>query len=252
MLLGCGAQPARACGAGSGPGRLLGALALVRPEYLGVALPPAAVVAGAGSALSGRRRPRRWRPPLPRAGHLRSSLPRGRSATRSPSTASCRSRPAAAQVALRRHLPAADGDPERAARRRCSTNARRCGERLEAEGPVDDPDRMVLERILERVAAEEPPGPGNRRRARPDGPREPRGRLTEEPLRFAGFLADKSYETWTDAARGGDARAALAGAAAGARRPRPRRPRDPALAAALRGAAVGLGPRSPSPRSRPC
>jgi 4-amino-4-deoxy-L-arabinose transferase-like glycosyltransferase len=74
--------------------------------------------------------------------------------------------------------------------------------KLAAEGPVDDPDRMVLERALERVAAE------SHRELETDAALGRLGRqnledgLTEEPLRFAGMMATKSYETWTDAARG--------------------------------------------------
>ena len=42
---------------------------------------------------------------------------------------------------------------------------------------------------------------GNRRGARPAGRQNLEDDVTEEPLRFAGMLADKGYETWTDPAR---------------------------------------------------
>jgi hypothetical protein len=74
--------------------------------------------------------------------------------------------------------------------------------RLGAGGPIDEPSRFVLERVLERVAAESYPeletdaalGRLGREKLEHD--------VTEEPLRFAGMLASKSYEAWTDAARG--------------------------------------------------
>jgi 4-amino-4-deoxy-L-arabinose transferase-like glycosyltransferase len=74
--------------------------------------------------------------------------------------------------------------------------------RLARRGSVDDPDNMALERVLDRVAKESYPeletdaalGRLGRERLEDD--------LTGEPLRFAGMLGSKSYDTWTDAARG--------------------------------------------------
>ena len=74
--------------------------------------------------------------------------------------------------------------------------------RLEAEGPVDDPDRMVLERLLERVAAESYPDLETDAALGRLGRRNLEDGVTEEPLRFAGMMASKSYDSWTDAARG--------------------------------------------------
>jgi 4-amino-4-deoxy-L-arabinose transferase-like glycosyltransferase len=74
--------------------------------------------------------------------------------------------------------------------------------KLSAEGRVDDPDRLVLERVLERVAAESYPGLETDAALGRLGRRNLEDGLTEEPLRFAGMMATKSYETWTDAARG--------------------------------------------------
>jgi 4-amino-4-deoxy-L-arabinose transferase-like glycosyltransferase len=74
--------------------------------------------------------------------------------------------------------------------------------RLEAEGPVDVPDRMVLERLLERVAAESYPDLETDAALGKLGRRNLEDGVTEEPLRFAGMMASKSYDSWTDAARG--------------------------------------------------
>jgi 4-amino-4-deoxy-L-arabinose transferase-like glycosyltransferase len=74
--------------------------------------------------------------------------------------------------------------------------------RLESEGPVDDPGRMVLERLLERVAAESYPDLETDAALGRLGRRNLEDGVTEEPLRFAGMMASKSYDSWTDAARG--------------------------------------------------
>jgi 4-amino-4-deoxy-L-arabinose transferase-like glycosyltransferase len=74
--------------------------------------------------------------------------------------------------------------------------------RLSAEGPVDDPDRLVLERVLARVAAESHPELETDAALGRLGREQLEDGFGEEPLRFAGMMARKSYETWTDAARG--------------------------------------------------
>ena len=74
--------------------------------------------------------------------------------------------------------------------------------RLEAEGPVDDPDRLVLERLLGRVAAESYPDLETDAALGRLGRQNLEDGVTEKPLRFAGMMARKSYGTWTDAARG--------------------------------------------------
>jgi 4-amino-4-deoxy-L-arabinose transferase-like glycosyltransferase len=74
--------------------------------------------------------------------------------------------------------------------------------RLEAEGPVDDPDRLVLERLLERVAAASYPDLETDAALGRLGRQNLEDGVTAEPLRFAGMMAGKSYDTWTDAARG--------------------------------------------------
>jgi hypothetical protein len=74
--------------------------------------------------------------------------------------------------------------------------------KLESEGPVDDPDRMVLESLLERVAAESYPDLETDAALGRLGRQNLEDGVTEEPLRFAGMMASKSYDAWTDAARG--------------------------------------------------
>jgi 4-amino-4-deoxy-L-arabinose transferase-like glycosyltransferase len=74
--------------------------------------------------------------------------------------------------------------------------------KLEAEGPLDVPGRMVLERLLERVAAESYPGLETDAALGRLGRHNLEDGVTEEPLRFAGMMASKSYDSWTDAARG--------------------------------------------------
>ena len=74
--------------------------------------------------------------------------------------------------------------------------------RLSAGGPIDDPSRFVLERVLGRVAAESYPGLETDAALARLGRKNLEHDVTEEPLRFAGMLATKSYEAWTDAARG--------------------------------------------------
>jgi 4-amino-4-deoxy-L-arabinose transferase-like glycosyltransferase len=75
-------------------------------------------------------------------------------------------------------------------------------QQLSAGGPIDDPGRMVLERVLERVAAESYPNLETDAALGRLGRQNLEDDVTEEPLRFAGMLASKSYDTWTDAARG--------------------------------------------------
>ena len=73
--------------------------------------------------------------------------------------------------------------------------------RLAEGGPLDDPDRYVLERVLGRVAAARYPGLETDAALGRLGRQGLEDDITDEPLRFAGMLATKSYETWTDAAR---------------------------------------------------
>jgi 4-amino-4-deoxy-L-arabinose transferase-like glycosyltransferase len=74
-------------------------------------------------------------------------------------------------------------------------------EQLSRGGPVDDPSRLVLERVLNRVAAERHPGLETDAALARMGRRNLKDDVTQEPVRFAGLLVDKAYETWTDAPR---------------------------------------------------
>ena len=73
--------------------------------------------------------------------------------------------------------------------------------RLERGGPLDDPHRYVLERVLARVAAERYPGLETDAALGRLGRSHLEYDVSEEPLRFAGMLADKGYETWTEPPR---------------------------------------------------
>ena len=73
---------------------------------------------------------------------------------------------------------------------------------MSAAGPVDQPGRLVLERVLERVADESYPELETDAALGRLGRQNLEDGLTEEPLRFTGMMAGKAYETWTDAARG--------------------------------------------------
>jgi hypothetical protein len=72
---------------------------------------------------------------------------------------------------------------------------------LAASGPVDDPDRLALERVLARIAADHYPGLETDAALGRLGRQNLEDDVTEEPSRFAGMLASKAYDTWTDAAR---------------------------------------------------
>jgi 4-amino-4-deoxy-L-arabinose transferase-like glycosyltransferase len=73
--------------------------------------------------------------------------------------------------------------------------------RLERGGALDDPHRFVLERVLARVAAERYPGIDVDAALGRLGRSHLEYDVSEEPLRFAGMLAGKAYETWTEPAR---------------------------------------------------
>ncbi len=68
-------------------------------------------------------------------------------------------------------------------------------------GPVDDPNRFVLERVLARVAAERYPGLETDAALGRMGRQNLEDDIAREPIAFAGMLVDKAYESWTDSAR---------------------------------------------------
>ena len=74
-------------------------------------------------------------------------------------------------------------------------------ERLVAGGPVDDPDRFALERVLAQVAAEEEPGVETDEALGRMGRRNLEDAIADEPAELAGTMAAKAYDSWTDAAR---------------------------------------------------
>jgi 4-amino-4-deoxy-L-arabinose transferase-like glycosyltransferase len=72
---------------------------------------------------------------------------------------------------------------------------------LSRGGPVDDPNRFVLERVLSRVAAERYPGLETDAALGRMGRKNLEDDITQEPIAFTGILVDKAYESWTDSAR---------------------------------------------------
>lgn len=73
--------------------------------------------------------------------------------------------------------------------------------RFEEEGPVDVPSRLVLERVLAKVAAETYPGLETDAALARLGRQNLSDDITREPLDFAAMLLGKAYETWTDTPR---------------------------------------------------
>jgi hypothetical protein len=73
--------------------------------------------------------------------------------------------------------------------------------RLARGGPVEDPQRLVLERVLAQVAAERYPGMEVDAALGRLGKEQLREGLTEQPLQFMQMLIEKGYETWTDTPR---------------------------------------------------
>ena len=74
-------------------------------------------------------------------------------------------------------------------------------ERLSRGGPVDDPNRFVLERLLGQVASERYPDLETDAALGRMGRENLEDDIVQEPIAFAGMLVDKAYETWTDAPR---------------------------------------------------
>ena len=186
-------------------GALLGALALVRAEYLRgrpLLLPLLSLArrwrrSGLRAAVGrpgGDARWRRW-----------SSWRRGRSATRSRSIASCRSRPAAARCST----SGPTSTPTARARSYatgCSLATRVCAAQIEREGPPEDPDSYALERLLARVASDEYPGPGHRRRAGAARPREPARRRHRSSAALRRPAGEQGLRHLDRAGPGGDGR----------------------------------------------
>lgn len=181
-----------------GSGALLGTLALVRPEYLAVAvLLPLAWLAR--EALRGR---------LRRSAALAGISLLGTALILAPWTVHN-------EVSLHRTVPIstgggkalfigtyleADGDGPKL-RELLLSERPALRAQLSRGGPVDDPNRFVLERVLSRVAAERHPGLETDAALGRMGRKNLEDDVTQDPIAFAGLLADKAYETWTDAPR---------------------------------------------------
>ncbi len=73
--------------------------------------------------------------------------------------------------------------------------------RLARGGALDDPHRFILERVLNRVAAERYPSLDTDAALGRLGRADLEHDISENPWRFAGMLAEKAYETWTDSPR---------------------------------------------------
>jgi 4-amino-4-deoxy-L-arabinose transferase-like glycosyltransferase len=179
-------------------GALFGLLALVRPEYLVLALlMPLAWLAR--EALRGR-----WRAAVAPAALslLATALVLAPWTIRN-------------EVVLHRFVPVstgggkalyigtyleADGDGPRL-RELLLAERPRLREGFERGGPVDAPERLVLERVLARVAAESYPGLETDAALGRLGRHNLEDDVGEEPLELAGMLARKAFHAWTDAAR---------------------------------------------------
>jgi 4-amino-4-deoxy-L-arabinose transferase-like glycosyltransferase len=181
-----------------GSGALLGALALVRPEYLAIAvLLPLAWLAR--ESLRGR---------LRRSATLAGISLLGTALILAPWTIHN-------EISLHRTVPIstgggkalfigtyleADGDGPKL-RELLLSERPALRERLSSGGPVDDPNRFVLERVLGKVAAERYPGLETDAALGRMGRKNLEDDITQEPTAFASMLVDKAYESWTDSAR---------------------------------------------------
>ncbi len=181
------------------PGSLFGALALVRPEYLGVAaLVALAVVVATG--MRGEVRPqrkRRWREAIASG----AALLLGVAVVVAPWTVRN-------AIALDRFVPVStgggqvlfagtylpsDGDPERVG---AEVVERHPG--LFGPGAVE---RLRLEQILARLAAQRYPGLDTDKALARMGREQLWDDISEEPLEYAGFIASKVWRLWTHGQR---------------------------------------------------
>ncbi len=172
------------------PGLLLGALAMVRPEYLAVALLLGLVVFGAGARED-------WRRALARAAILLAGL----AIVVVPWTVRN-------AVALDRVVPIStgggqvlfagtylpsDGDPEK-------VGAEVVAEHPEIFSP-GDARALRLEQILARLAAHEYPGMESDKALSKLGKEQLWDDVSEEPLEYAGFVATKVGRIWSHGPR---------------------------------------------------
>ncbi|HWO83190.1 MAG TPA: hypothetical protein VNM38_05300 [Solirubrobacterales bacterium] len=172
------------------PGALFGALALVRPEYLGVALLVAIVIAV-------RELPRGWRRSLlPAAVFLLTALVVIAPWTIRNAAALDRFVPISTgggQVLFAGTYLPSDGDPEKV------------GAEVLAEHPdlfsPQDAQRLRLEQILARLAAQEHPGMETDRALSKMGKEQLWDDISEEPLEYASFVVAKVGRIWSHGPR---------------------------------------------------
>jgi hypothetical protein len=172
------------------PGALFGALALTRPEYLGVAFLVALVIAA-------RELLRDWRPSLLRAAvFLGAALVVIAPWTIRNVTALDRFVPISTgggQVLFAGTYLPSDGDPEKV------------GAEVVAEHPdlfsPQDAQRLRLEQILARLAAQEHPGTETDQALSKLGKEQLWDDVSEEPLEYAGFVAAKIGRIWSHGPR---------------------------------------------------
>jgi len=172
------------------PGALFGALALVRPEYLGIAVLIAIVIAV-------RALPRGWRSSLiPAAVFLASALVVIAPWTTRNASALDRFVPISTgggQVLFAGTYLPSDGDPEKV------------GAEVVAEHPdlfsPEDAQRLRLEQILARLAAQEHPGMETDQALSKMGKEQLWDNASDEPLEYAGFVATKVARIWSHGPR---------------------------------------------------
>jgi len=172
------------------PGVLFGALALTRPEYLGIAVLVAIVIAV-------RALPRGWRTSLlPAAVFLLAALVVIAPWTIRNVSALDRFVPISTgggQVLFAGTYLPSDGNPEKV------------GAEVVAEHPdlfsPQDAQRLRLEQILARLAAREHPGMETDRALSKMGKEQLWDDVTDEPLEYAGFVATKVGRIWSHGPR---------------------------------------------------
>jgi hypothetical protein len=199
VLLSLRAQDTGELWAWAASGALLGALALVRPEYLVVALLLAILAPLVG----------------PRSAELRQRLLAAAVMVLATVVVLA---PWTVRnlVVLDRLVPVstgggkalyigtyldADGDAAKL-RRLLLERQPRLRRRLARGGPLDAPNRYVLERVLARVAAQAHPDLDTDQALGRLGRENLSNDITDHPWDFTSMLAAKAYDTWTEPARG--------------------------------------------------
>ena len=183
----------------AGAGALLGALALVRPEYLTIALL------------------------LPLAWLLWVAWQRGKFRQAISGTAVCIAAtvlviaPWAVRnaIVLDRFVPIstgggkvlfigtyldADGDGPKL-RELLLSQRPALRDRLAEDGPLNDPNRYILERLLAEIAAERYPSLSTDEALGRLGRQNLENNIADHPAQFAWMLTTKAFDTWTDTAR---------------------------------------------------